>query len=826
MPFSIHRFLLPFFVLINSFVFSQSFRITEIENLEEVSSVNEVAPFENNVSSFLSHSLDGTWLGDFGQPNGVRGAVFAMAKDSLGNIYLGGEFIWAENVLVNHIVKWDGHKWSALGGGVTGGYVYAIAVKGTDIYIAGSFTKAGNITANSIARWNGTSWSSLGSGMNGYVYALCITENGKLYVGGEFTQADTTIASNFAEWDGSKWKAFGTYPNNGVSSLVRVLVSRGDTVYIGGNFNRAGNVGVYGLVKFYQGEWFYVNSPVGDNVSAIAIDSTHVYVGGKNGGIGLVTGEGPVMIETGLPNNTYSIQSLAIAPDGDLYVCGFFVTFNGDTVNSVARWDGSQWHPMSNGGHTGLVGLGTVIANMGFALVIKENEVYVAGSFWDAGGTNAANIAKWNGSEWSALSSGLSNGLTGFVQAIGVTETDKVYVGGNFLQAGNVKVNNIACWNGTNWDSLKGGLNGNVMSIAVRNDTDIYVAGGFTMAGSVPATRLARWNGQKWQGISFNGTLSSVAVDKDGNVYVGGFFSMYSYGYYSFNVAKWNGTTFIALGTGLNSPVNALAVSDDGTLYAGTGTPSGGIQKWDGNSWQVLGGGANGIVYTVSTKGSNVYIGGYFSYAGTTPANGVAKWNGTSWDALGTGVFNGYSTPSQAMAISTDDYGNVYAGGWFNTAGGVLVNYIAQWNGSQWSSLNLGMDKEVAAVAVKNNLVYVGGSFTQAGNVPSTGFAIWDSGITPVKDSPDVPHNYALFPNYPNPFNPSTTIQYSLERESEVVLEIFDLFGRKIETVFHALQRNGIHKVEVNLSSYSSGIYICRLTVEEKSLTQKMLLIK
>jgi hypothetical protein len=81
--------------------------------------------------------------------------------------------------------------------------------------------------------------------------------------------------------------------------------------------------------------------------------------------------------------------------------------------------------------------------------VVSGSDVYVGGSFTTAGGNPANYIARWNGSSWSALGSGLDNG----VSAIAVSGND-IYVGGSFLNAGGNPANNVAKWNGSNWSPL------------------------------------------------------------------------------------------------------------------------------------------------------------------------------------------------------------------------------------------------------------------------------------------------------------------------------------------------------------------------------------
>ncbi len=88
-------------------------------------------------------------------------------------------------------------------------YVYALAVDASgNLYAGGNFTTAGGVAANHIAKWNGTSWSALGSGMNSTVYALAVDASGNLYAGGDFTTAGgvtATILPNGTARAGQPW---------------------------------------------------------------------------------------------------------------------------------------------------------------------------------------------------------------------------------------------------------------------------------------------------------------------------------------------------------------------------------------------------------------------------------------------------------------------------------------------------------------------------------------------------------------------------------------------------------------------------------------------
>jgi len=88
------------------------------------------------------------------------------------------------------------------------------------------------------------------------------------------------------------------------------------------------------------------------------------------------------------------------------------------------------------------------------------------------------------------------------------------------------------------------------------------------------------------------------------------------------------------------------------------------------------------------------------------------------------------------------------------------------------------------------------------------------------------PNNSKLFLNYPNPFNPSTSIKYELAEDAFVVLKVYDLLGKKVADLVDEKQNAGTYNVEWNASNFPSGIYYYKITTGNFSDTRKMLLIK
>jgi hypothetical protein len=370
----------------------------------------------------------------------------------------------------------------------------------------------------------------------------------------------------------------------------------------------------------------------------------------------------------------------------NLYAGGWFTAAtNADgiciTANRIAKWDGDVWSAIGQGLN------GTVEA-----LAISGGELDAGGAFNMATNTSgttifANRIAKWNGSAWSTLSSGLTDIYYSWrsdVYALAVSGSD-IYAGGYFTDAGGQTITNLAKWNGSSWSAVGSGIPGGIYALTVSG-SNLYAGGIFTTASSVAANYIAKWNGDSWSalGSGMSGTYGHVyaLAASASDLYAGG----------AFTIAGGN-------------PANYLG-------------------RWNGSNWLAVAppSGLNGDVAAVTAAASNVYVAGQFTFAGSTNANAVAKWNCSGWSPLGSGIsapagYPYYGGQASALALSGSD---LYVGGNFTTAGTNIANSIAKWNGSNWSGLGLGLDNSVYALALSGNDLYAAGDFTTATNPDST----------------------------------------------------------------------------------------------------------
>jgi hypothetical protein len=83
-----------------------------------------------------------------------------------------------------------------------------------------------------------------------------------------------------------------------------------------------------------------------------------------------------------------------------------------------------------------------------------------------------------------------------------------------------------------------------------------------------------------------------------------------------------------------------------------------------------------------------------------------------------------------------------------------------------------------------------------------------------------------LFPAYPNPFNPTTTLSFSLPKAQQIEIGLIDVAGRLVKTILNREIQAGYHQLQLNAAELSSGIYMIRMMTGNQVLTQKVVLLK
>jgi len=98
--------------------------------------------------------------------------------------------------------------------------------------------------------------------------------------------------------------------------------------------------------------------------------------------------------------------------------------------------------------------------------------------------------------------------------------------------------------------------------------------------------------------------------------------------------------------------------------------------------------------------------------------------------------------------------------------------------------------------------------------------------ISDIDDDEKIPDELELFQNFPNPFNPATTISFSLPFAQAVRIKIFNLLGEQVASIGNQQFSSGLNKVVFNAKGLASGIYIVTLETQSALLSQKIALLK
>lgn len=402
-----------------------------------------------------------------------------------------------------------------------------------------------------------------------------------------------------------------------------------------------------------------------------------------------------------------------------LLVGGETIT-SGTPIGAVRRFDPRTqlWHTFERGLNGDVNALQIIVEKDK-----KNPSLYVGGTFTSADGIALHNVGRWNNGEWTALESGTDGGVECFATFDANNDGDEeLFVGGYFTHAGQKIVNKIAVWDGHTWSDVGGGVGVDafpfdaVHSMVTHDDgsgNSLYVAGAFLTAGSVQAYNIARWDGTSWSALG-DGLINRVrvlAVFDDGSgegpcLYAGG----------EFSAAGDVG------GSGLRPETIVTARRADPLRH---------IARWNGSEWSALGEGTNGF-YVLSLAvyddqlgaGPALYVGGYFSMAGSEIVNHIAKWDGEAWSSLRGGA-PGLSQISALSVISLKPGGppSLLVGGHFTQIGGVQAKSVALWDGVAWSQMPPGINeigRYVSALAVHDDdtgagpTVFAGGNFLNA----------------------------------------------------------------------------------------------------------------
>lgn len=511
--------------------------------------------------------------------------VYAVAQDTQNNLYFGGAFTHINGLPINNLAKWDGTNWSAVGSGLN--QVNALVALPNGLVFAGGVDTLGYIH-------NGV-WHPFSFG--GSVYTIEADNLGQIYIGGVLGVINGEPMTLVAQWNGVTWTnmnwGFPDFGSGGVSSLEV------------GNQNR-----VYAA---------------GELLTAVGQPLRHaaVWDGTSWDTLGELTGQG---INGAFDVNAWSvaIEDLATTAEGEIYAGGYFQAAGDETAYAIAKWDGTDWSPLGGG-------IGCHIScRYGYKYGLVEamdvalsGNLYVAGSFTAAGNIPARNVARWDGTAWSAVGDTSFFLYYDFPTSLAVDHNEHVYVP---VSVGE-NLDEVKKWNGSTWSTLGPAVQ-HVITLSTDKNGTVY-----RVIIQDEAKIVSYWNGSEWVqvGSEVPGYVGQILFGEDNTLYLIGGFAAESNRLYS--AMSFDGTNWVPFGASqLESSGGATAgVFDEaGVLYV-VGASSGKTARWDGVSWSSLGTGLTALSVLEANSlaldhQGNLFIGGQFTKAGPHHARHIAVW--------------------------------------------------------------------------------------------------------------------------------------------------------------------------------------------------------
>ena len=431
--------------------------------------------------------------------------------------------------------------------------------------------------------------------------------------------------------------------------------------------------------------------------------------------------------------------------------------------------------------------------------------------------------------EWVVYDTSNSDLPSNYVNSIAIDSSGTKWIGTN---------DGVASFDGTNWtvyNTSNSDLPYNsVESIAIDTNGNIWFGNWGSGSG------LTSFDGTYWTVYDTSNSdlpsnhVSSIAIETDGTKWIGT----------NDGLASFDGTNWIVYDTSNSdlpdNRIGPIVIDSSGikwmgiSIYVFAGSWGHGLVSFDGTNWTVYDTSnsdlPSDVVCSIAIDGSgNKWIGtgGWYEHP-----RGLALFDGTNWTVHDTS--NSELPWNVITSISIEDNENIWIGASIHTLLRDMVGYgLISFDGIIWtvfdeSNSGLPSDAITSIVIADTGNKWIG---TWAG-----GLAVFNEGgiITEIDDYTHcrvLTTDFRLYQNFPNPFNPTTTIQYSLPEAGSVKLIIFDIRGQEVTTLLNTDKPPGNYDVQWNGMDrsgnlVSTGIYFCRIEAGEFSKTIKILFLQ
>ncbi len=559
-----------------------------------------------------------------------------------GDVIVGGDFEFVEQMRVDHIARFDGENWWPMGNGLDRMVIDAIVFE-NDLIVSGYFENSGDTPLNHVARWDGASWEPMGAGLP-YGHSPLVIYSGILY------------CENY-RWTGSQWvTAFNVA--GGISDMV-VFDGR---LVVCGNLESVNGVEVDFVFTWdgYQVEACYQ----GEIEPLVELETTD----GQLFAISRHLINTPSTVKAWSGTQWKLVGDLEISNDfrrtalmeysGSLVLASRLRTGSGVSYTiSLDKWNGSHWQELDSfPGDTPL------------CFTEHEDGLLIGGNVWVYGSIVSPHMLFWEPGQVHPLFGEGGQGLLGDSGRITCLApgSNGLAVGGRFLAAGQTTCQATALWNATGWEDW--GLQGTGFSYPTANywSTDqlgcvAYPSFDFTHNNLLWHQEGLWHEGTECANIEQFFTYQDLVFGAGDHIY------QVMDPNNIVEIAELMGGTARCFGQWNNDLVAG------GNFSLAGSTPVSNIAAWDGNQWHPLGAGFDNVVRALAVFRGQLFAGGSFESSGTTEVDYIARWDGSAWQPLGSGL-NEYI---RHLAVYDD---KLFVGGYFTRAGGHLAQRICSWD--------------------------------------------------------------------------------------------------------------------------------------------------
>ena len=654
--------------------------------------------------------------------------------------------------------------------GIEGGDVRAIVYDGSKFY-AGLY--GGGIYTSED---NGFSWERRNNGLSNYYISSLVVKEQYIFAG-------TSSVGVFVSTDqGQSWvDANNGLPNSSVTAMAEL-----ETFVFAGMINQ-----IYASTDFGQSWFWRSNGLSASSINSIESKDSLIFVGTDNGFyISSDYGENWIERSDGLGN--VSINDLTIIADkifAATSYAGVYVT------NDL----GQQWLPaglspinilsitsVDTSLFAGTFGSGIFTSSDygnnwwtfdgNYPTGSLTNELEHSGNSIFAGNESGMFELRLGEMEWNKRNSGIYAVNPECI----VVDDNKLYVG---VPGGSIYISSDK---GYTWQSSTVTESfGSIIDIAFKGDT-IYAADGAYIYYSTDS-------GTTWNFTTFSTIqLNSMAI-KDGKILVGA--------QTGFWISGDGGWTWENRNNGLTAEyINELAF-DPLNIYAGT-VEGLFISSDFGENWikATSGISENMFVFTIKVIEEKIFVG---SVSGIY----LSTNHGATW------TFRGLYNHLIKCISGYDDY--VFTG--TTSINGI---YRSTNSGNSWQQFNDGLlYKDAISMEVLDSTVFAG----------IWGFGLWNRPIIVAgieEEATELPNEFLLAQNYPNPYNPQTTILYKVSEPTLVKIIVYDILGKELRTLVSEQKNAGSYKIIFEGEGLPSGIYLYRIQAGNFIDTKKMILIR